>query len=83
MKIKKYISWFVYEKGVAIINTNTEKCLILNSSSAEVWSYIVEGKNQEEIINSLKLKYPESDDITRDVRDVISFMYKNDLLEDR
>lgn len=82
MRVKKYISWFVQDTGMVIVNTNTEKCLVLNSSSTEIWDRITKGYEKDAIISELKNKYPDCASISHDVEEVIIFFVNNDLLEE-
>ncbi len=83
MKISKYVSWVSNEEETAVINTNTQKCLVLNKTGFEIWSHVEQGLSLDEIVSALKDAYVESDvDVIRkDVEELVSLLLEYEMVE--
>lgn len=83
MKVKTYISWIRDEDKLLIINSEKQKCLILDEISEEIWNYVKEEKKIEGVIERLTLKYNQTnkDIISKDVKEFYELLLLNDILD--
>ena len=84
MKIKSFISWTSNDEETIIINTITQKCLILDSTGKILWNMILKGQNRNDIIVECQNKFSssEKDIINNDIIEFINLLIENDIVEE-
>ena len=83
MKIGKFVSWTNEDSRLILVNSSTQKCIVLDDTGKLIWNKILDGYDKEEIIQQCILQFPESDNrvICRDVEDCISLLLENNIIQ--
>lgn len=81
MKISKNVSWINDEDELIIINTELQKCIILNKTGQEIWDTIVATESKTEALNLLKSRYPldDAEKIKQDFNDLFDLFIEHQL----
>ncbi len=83
MKVNKFVSWTHEGEKFVVINTVTQKCLVLDDTGKMLWNMVLVGFEKEEIADRCITQFPDSDPevIKNDIEDFISLLKENDILE--
>lgn len=84
MKVNKFISWAKDGEETILINTQNQKCIILDATGHEIWESFITTQSIEETIKSLKSKYIASDTemIERDINELRDLLLENQMIEE-
>ena len=77
------MSWTHEGEKFVVINTVTQKCLVLDDTGKMLWNMVLVGFEKEEIADRCITQFPDSDPevIKNDIEDFISLLKENDILE--
>ncbi len=64
MKIQEQISWKSLANKIVAVNTTTGEYYTMNLVASMIWQWISEGKEEQEILNSLSEKFPDIEQST-------------------
>lgn len=83
MKIKKFVSWLANGDEMIVINTNTQKCLVLSKTGREIWELLIINNKFQSVIEVLKTRYQisEWDLIVKDTFELIDLLEKYDIID--
>lgn len=85
MNINKFVSWTSNDDETVIINTLTQKCLLLDETGKIIWELILNGNNEEETSLLCIKRFENSDKsiIRNDIHDFFQLLYDNNIIEDQ
>ncbi len=64
MKIQEQISWKSLANKIVAVNTKTGEYYTMNLVASMIWQWISEGKEEQDILNSLSEKFPDIEQST-------------------
>lgn len=81
MKINENVSWINDGDELIIINTELQKCIVLDKSGQEIWESITSTNNKTEALNLIKSKYPleDAEKIEQDFSDLFNLFFEHEL----
>ena len=82
MKIADNITWKSLQDKVVAVNVTSGVYYTMNPVASEIWQAIAQGKQETEIIASLKESYPDVDEKTLqdDFKEQIAYWVKEDII---
>lgn len=79
--IKDSTSYTTIGNETMLTNSETGEAIMLDESGTKIWNYIVEGKDKENIIQSLVNEFPDYEkEIREDVEEVITLLLDHSIL---
>lgn len=83
MNINKFVSWTSNDDETVIINTLTQKCLLLDETGKIIWELILNGNNEEATSLLCIKRFENSDEsiIRNDIHDFFQLLYDNNIIE--
>lgn len=83
-KISKNVSWTKCDNEVILVNTDAQKCIILDDTGEEIWELLQISDNFEAMFKSLIEKYSESDSeiINNDCAQFIEALIENEFISE-
>lgn len=84
MKINKYVSWTNLQEKTVLINSQTNKCLVIEDSGQFVWECITSGMNTDDIKETCLAKYciSERELIESDIDQLIELLLEYEMIID-
>lgn len=84
MTINKFVSWTSTEDETVIVNSLTQKCLILDNTGKIIWESILLGNDIQKTATLCIAQFPESDSniINHDIQEFYQLLIDNDILQD-
>lgn len=82
MEINKFASWINNGEETIIVNTQNQKCLILDKSGSNIWSEFLKTLSIEDSIMNIQCKYNETDKskISSDVTSLYELLKENNII---
>lgn len=82
MKVATDVSWIEAENELYVINTQTNKCLVLDEVGKEIWHKILEVDNLTQLIGYFQNKYDNSehDKIANDIQELYNLLMSTEIL---
>ena len=82
MKISKFASWAKHDNQTFIINSETQKCVVLDEIGEEIWESLIKTQSLNQTIDNLVNKYSNNDSaaIQKDIVDMFNIFVENDLI---
>ena len=84
MKVSTHISWQAYDTRIYVVDERTDAFFTFENVSVEIFQFVTQGRNQDEIVSCLFDKYGSQvsfDVIENDVRDFIDIMKEKELIQ--
>ncbi len=84
MKIADNITWKSLQDKVVAVNVTTGVYYTLNPVASEIWQAIAQGRQESEIIASLKENYPDVEEKTllNDYKEQLAYWVKENIVAD-
>jgi len=84
MRISSFVTWTKRDGELLLMNTNSQKCLILDEIGKMIWKKIQGGLTKEEIVKDFISEFgtEEAEVIEDDVANFLRVLYENDIIEE-
>ena len=83
MTIGKYISWTKVDDGkIAVVNSKSKKCILLEGSSIMVWNLLLEANSIDEVKYKCSKMYKgDTEEIHKDIEELLCLLIDYQIIE--